>query len=262
MKYLFLSMFVFSSSWAFDHSHKDFDALLKTHVKMKEDKTSSVVDYKNFDKEALDDYLKKVSAVSKKELKSFDKNQKLSFFINAYNAYTIKLILNNYPLRSIKDTGVRSFSNPLKNPWKMKFFMLLGKKTSLDEIEHRLTRGDDELNQDPRIHFAFNCASIGCPALSNGAWVADSIDEKFDSAAKGFLKDRSRNRIKQKTVEVSDIFKWYGADFNRGKYASLKDFFVAYAGAISDKDDEKKMILEKDFVIKYSGYDWNLNDYK
>lgn len=231
---------------------------------MKADNTSSAVDYKNFNKEALNNYLKKVSEVSKKELKTFNNKQKLTFFINAYNAQTIKLILKNYPVKSIKDTGVRSFSNPLKNPWKMKFFSFLGKKTSLDEIEHKLTRGNDDLNQDPRIHFAFNCASIGCPALSNKAWTEASLEKMFDVSAKGFLKDRTRNRVNlaKKEVEVSNVFKWYGDDFKRGKYTSLKDFFVAYADSISDNNEEKKLIQSKDFKVKFSGYDWNLNYYK
>lgn len=269
MRYLYTPLFIASffltlSAWGFDHSHQDFDALLQKYVKVSADKTSSAVDYKNFDKGALEAYLKKVSAVSKKELKAFSNKEKLAFFINSYNAYTIKLILDNYPVKSIRDTGVRSFSNPLKNPWKMKFFSFLGKKTSLDEIEHKLTRGDNSLNQDPRIHFAFNCASIGCPALSNKAWMASSLEEQFDQAAKGFLSDRSRNKtnLSKKQVEVSDIFKWYGGDFKKGKYSSLEDFFASYADAITDNEDEKKLIQSKNFTVKPSGYDWNLNAVK
>jgi len=250
-----------STSWSFDHMHTDFSALLKAHVKLKADKTSSVVDYQNFNENSLDSYLKKVSSISKKEFNTFNKNQKLSFLINSYNAYTIKLILKNYPIKSIKDTGVRSFSNPLKNPWKMNFFTFLGKKRSLDDLEHKLARGDDELNKDPRIHFAFNCASIGCPALQDRAFVASKLDEQLDQAAIGFLSDRSRNKfnLEKKRVEVSDIFKWYGDDFKRGKYSSLEDFFSSYAEAITDNEKEKQIVKAKDFSVTTTGYDWKLN---
>jgi len=250
-----------SNAFAFDHSHKVLDDLLSAHVKMSADKTSSRVDYKNFDKTRLGLYLGAASSLSKKDFNAFTKDQKLAFFINTYNAFTIKLILDNYPVKSIKDTGVRSFSNPLKNPWKMKFFKLFGKKTSLDQIEHVFTRGNKQLNQDPRIHFAFNCAAIGCPALSNSAWQASKIESQFDTAAKGFLKDHSRNRVNvaDKTLELNDIFKWYGDDFNRGKYGSLKNFLAEYADAISQNEKEKNFVLSKSFSINSTGYDWNLN---
>jgi hypothetical protein len=268
MKYLYTALttffFMTSNASAFDHSHKVFDELLSAHVKMSKDKTSSTVDYKNFDKKKLKTYLDAGSAVSKKEFKTFNKNQKLAFFINTYNAYTIKLILDHYPVKSIKDTGSRSFSNLTASPWKMKFFKLFGDKTSLDEIEHEYTRGNDSLNKDPRIHFAFNCASIGCPALLNNAWVSTRLEEQFDAAAKGFLKDRSRNRLnlKDKNVEISNIFKWYGKDFDSAKYGSLKKFIMNYADAITDNQKEKTFVLSGDFDISYTGYNWSLNDSK
>ena len=264
--YLFIAanLLIVSNVYAFDHSHKAFDELLSAHVKMSADKTSSRVDYENFNKSSLESYLNAASSLSKTDFNQFNKNQKLAFFINTYNAFTIKLILDKYPVKSIKDTGVRSFSNPLKNPWKMKFFKLFGKKTSLDQIEHVFTRGNKQLNQDPRIHFAFNCAAIGCPALSNTAWVASKIENQFDNAAKGFLKDHSRNRVNvaDKTLELNDIFKWYGDDFNRGKYGSLKNFLAEYAEAISQNEKEKTLVLSKLFSITSTGYDWGLNKSK
>jgi len=255
------SLVSLSSAFAFDHSHQTFSELLSKHVTMSPDKTSSTVDYQNFETDKLDQYLSSLSKVSKKSFSSFNKKKQLAFYINAYNAFTIKLILKNYPVKSIKDTGVRSFSNPLKNPWKMRFFSLFGKKTSLDQIEHDFTRGNDSLNQDPRIHFAFNCASIGCPALLNKAWVHDKLQSQFDQAAKGFLGDRSRNRVnlEKNQVELNDIFKWYGDDFNRGKYGSLKEFLAAYAGALSDNEKERTFVLSKDYKISHTGYNWNLN---
>jgi len=268
MKYFYtvltLSLILTSNAFAFDHSHKIFDELLTAHVKMASDKTSSSVDYKNFNKKKLNSYLSTVSALSKKDFDKFNDDQKLAFFINTYNAFTIKLILDNYPVDSIKDTGRRTFTNPLKNPWKMKFFKLFGDKTSLDEIEHEYTRGNDALNKDPRIHFAFNCAAVGCPALSNNAWVSNKLDKQFDQAAIGFLKDRSRNRfnLKNKTAELNNIFKWYGKDFSSAKYGSLKNFIVKYADALTDNSKEKALVSSGDFDISYTGYDWSLNQAK
>jgi len=265
MKYINIfiaaSFFMASQASAFDHSHKVFDELLSAHVTMSKNKTSSTVNYKNFNKKKLKTYLDAISTVTKKEFKKFNNNQKLAFFINAYNAYTIKLILDNYPVKSIKDTGSRSFSNPLANPWKMKFFKLFGNKTSLDKVEHEYTRGNNNLNKDPRIHFAFNCASIGCPALLNKVWVSTKLEEQFDQAAKGFLEDRSRNRLnlKKKDIELSNIFKWYGKDFDKPKYGSLKKFIIKYADSIADNEKEKAFVLSGKFDISYTGYDWSLN---
>lgn len=257
------SLFFSLNSFAFDHSHKAFSKLLAAHVKMSADRTSSKVDYKNFDKKGLDTYLNSVSAVSKKDFKAFNNDEQLAFFINTYNAFTIKLILDHYPVTSIKDTAKRSFSNPLKNPWKVKFFKLFGKKTSLDEIEHEYTRGNDKLNKDPRIHFAFNCASIGCPALLNTAWVSTQLEKQFDQAAISFLKDRSRNKVslKEGSIKLNNIFKWYGKDFDKkgSKYGSLKRFLTAYADSIADNEEERTLVLSSKTPISYTGYDWNLN---
>lgn len=262
MKYtaLFFSLisFCYQSNAAFDHSHKAFSKMLSQYVKMSADKTSSKVDYKNFNKKDLEIYLKSISAVSKKEFGTFTKNEQLAFFINAYNAFTIKIILDNYPLKSIKDIG-----SWYKNTWEIKFFKLFGEDTSLDKIEHEYTRGNNSLNKDPRIHFAFNCASIGCPALLNTAWVSTKLEQQFDQAATGFLKDHSRNRVNtsKKTIELNNIFKWYGKDFDKkgAKYGSLRGFLKTYADALSKNEKERTLILSDKTPISYTGYDWKLN---
>ncbi len=265
-QHLLTILFLFSTTsslalaTAFDHEHKDFSKLLTAHIQMSKDKTSSSVDYKNFNKPALNKYLKTVSAVTKKEFSTFSKGQKLSFYINAYNAYTIKLILNNYPVSSIKKIGY-FFSSP----WKKTFFKLFGKETSLDQIEHSYVRADKKgLGSDARIHFAFNCASIGCPALLNEAWTAEKLPSQLDDAAKGFLKDHSRNRVnlKNKSVEISNIFKWYGDDFTDRNYKSLKDFLSLYVDSIASSDEEKTLVKSGEFSIDYSGYNWSLNKSK
>ncbi len=254
---LFLSFILFSlNALAFDHSHSNWTELLSQHVTMSPKRTSSKVDYKNFNKKKLKAYLQNLSSVSKDEFKTFSNDQKLAFFINSYNAYTIQLILDHYPVDSIKDIG--SF---FSSPWKKEFFILLGQKRSLDEIEHEMVRKSDALGADARIHFAFNCASIGCPALLNEAFTAQKINRQLDQASKNFLKDHSRNRVnlKKERVELSNIFKWYKGDFETKNYRNLKDFLSKYADSISKNEQEKKLIKSKKYSITFSGYDWNLN---
>ncbi len=258
MKILILSFIVLTSSLslAFDHKHSLFANLLNAHVKMSPNKTSSVVDYKNFNTNQLNKYLKSISSVEKKDFNNFTVKQQLAFYINAYNAYTIKLILDNYPVKSIKKIGT-FFSSP----WKKKFFKLFKEDSFLNQIEHKFVRASKTLGNDARIHFAFNCASIGCPALLNTPWIAEKLNSQFESAAQNFLKDHSRNRvnIKNKSVQLSNIFKWYGNDFKTKNYKSLKAFLTIYANSIAINEKEKALILSKDYSITFSGYDWNLN---
>lgn len=245
-----------TTALSFDQSHKAWTELLKAHVKMSTDNTSSTVDYKNFDKNKLNLYLKTVSSVPKKEFNKFSRDQQLSFLINTYNAYTVKLILNNYPVKSIKKIG--SF---FSSPWKQNFFKLFGKETHLDQIEHTYTRASKTLGTDARIHFAFNCASIGCPALLDEAFTAEKLSGQLDSASKNFLKDNSRNRVNlsKKRVELSNIFKWYGDDFTDRNYKSLKHFLSTYVDSIAKNEKEKALLKSNDYSISYTGYDWDLN---
>ncbi len=242
---------------SFDHSHSAWTTLLSKYVKLSDDKKSSAVDYKSFDKNSLNSYLKTVSSVSKKDFSSWTKNQQLAFYINTYNAYTVKLILNNYPVTSIKKIG--SF---FKNAWKQEFFKLFGEDYYLDKIEHKKVRESGKY-KDARIHFAFNCASIGCPALLNEAWTAKKLKDQLDSAAKNFLSDQSRNKVdlKSRAVRVSNIFKWYGSDFEDNKmgYSSLKGFFKKYKRSLGKNKEEQELLESKSYSVKYTGYDWGLN---
>ena len=138
---------------------------------MIQDGQASRVDYSAFQKnqKVLQAYLASMSAVSRSEFDSWTKDQQLAFLINAYNAWTIEFVLSAYPdIKSIKDLG--SF---FSSPWKKEFINLLGETRSLDNIEHTLIRGSGRYNE-PRIHFAVNCASIGCPALLNRAYTAEN----------------------------------------------------------------------------------------
>ncbi len=170
MKIVLLGLLISLNAFAdFDHAHQKWDQILKQYTtrkgnqvyfKYKELKENEVI---------LFSYLKQLESISNKKFEDFSEDQKLAFLINAYNAYTIQIILKNYPIKSIKDISGGLFSS---GPWKIEFISLLGRKMSLDNIEHDTIRKNFN---EPRIHFAVNCASIGCPSLLQEAFVARSI---------------------------------------------------------------------------------------
>ena len=257
---LFLMMPSISSAETFDHEHGGWNLLLKEYVRWNPDHTASKVDYGQFKRNPvpLDQYLEKLSAVSRAEFNSFSRNQQLAFLINAYNAFTVKLILTKYPdLKSIKELG--SF---FSSPWKKKFFRLLGESQSLDGIEHGLIRGSGLYNE-PLIHFAVNCASIGCPALLDEAYVAEKLDQQLLESTRSFLTDRSRNRFNADagTLEVSSIFDWYAEDFAKSwrGYDSLQDFFRIHVDWITDNPVDARRLLAGPLKIEFLDYDWKLN---
>ncbi len=251
---------VIGSAETFDHEHDTWNLLLKEYVRWNPDHTASKVDYGQFKRNPvpLDQYLEKLSAVSRAEFNSFNRNQQLAFLINAYNALTVKLILTKYPdLKSIKELG--SF---FSSPWKKKFFRLLGESQSLDGIEHGLIRGSGRYNE-PLIHFAVNCASIGCPALLDEAYVAEKLDQQLLESTRSFLTDRSRNRFNADagTLEVSSIFDWYAEDFAKSwrGYDSLQDFFRIHVDWITDNPVDARRLLAGPLKIEFLDYDWKLN---
>ncbi len=244
---------------AFDHSHAAWDALVKKHVVWISNGTASRVDYAAFQKDrgALKAYLGSLSAVSQSEFDGWNRDQRLAFLINAYNAFTVELILTEYPRHaSIKDYG--SF---LQSPWKKKFFTLLGRERHLDDIEHGLIRAPGAYDE-PRIHMAVVCASIGCPALRDDAFTAERLDRQLEDGVIRFLSDRSRNRYNAASgnLEVSSIFDWYGGDFSRGRYRSLDDFFGRYADRLADPPADRQRIRSGGVRLRFLDYDWNLND--
>ncbi|WP_100636774.1 DUF547 domain-containing protein [Marinomonas sp. ef1] len=238
--------------------HQAWDTLLKQHVVMLKGGQASQVDYQGFadDKSQLKSYLASLSEVSNAEFDAWPKDEQLAFLINAYNAWTVALILTKWPdLDSIKDLG--SFFN---SPWSKSFIPLLGETRSLDDIEHTLIRGSDRY-QDPRIHFAVNCASIGCPALRNEAYTGKYLDTQLGEQTRLFLEDRSRNRIDNGKLALSSIFKWYRKDFEKGwqGYSSLEQFLVDHAADLSLSPEEVQKLKDKDMTIRFLDYDWALN---
>ncbi len=197
-------------------------------------------------------YLKDMAHVTPKVYQSWNDKDKMAFLINAYNAFTLKLIVDNYPLKSIKKIG--GIFKFLKSPWKIDFITLIWKRMSLDDIEHML-RTDFS---DPRVHFAINCASVGCPALRNEAYVGSRLDSQLDEQTRLFLRDGVRNQIDvtNKTLKLSKIFDWYEDDFNK-KAGSVEKFIAPY---ITDDPAVRKSLMNNEYKIEYTDYDWSLND--
>ncbi|MDZ7696355.1 MAG: DUF547 domain-containing protein [Deltaproteobacteria bacterium] len=203
-----------------------------------------VVDYQGFkDEEAkLDRYLK---ILEQTDPKALSRNEQFAFYINAYNAWTIKLILSDYPgVESIKDLG--SF---FKSPWKKKIARIDGDVITLDNIEHDILR---PRFKDPRIHFAVNCASKGCPPLRSEPYRGDRLDEQLTQMTKAFVNNPKYNRLQENTLSVSSIFKWYSEDFND----DIVGFFRKYAEG-NLKERLQKQAGEID--VEYLDYDWSLN---
>ena len=244
----------------FDQSHKSFTEVLASHVRWNALGTASSVDYAGLhaDHAALDRYTASLSQVTQAQFQQFSKLERRAFLINAYNAFTLQLILTKYPdLSSIKDLG--SF---FSSPWKKAFVPLLGQTRSLDDIEHTLLRGSKEYD-DPRVHFAVNCASIGCPALRPEAFVAPHLDAQLLDQTQRFLRDRTRNHYDAAngTLELSMIFKWYGGDFERGflNAKSVAEFIANYAGSLALAPEELTKLKAGEIDIEYTDYNWALN---
>jgi len=239
----------------FDHQHQNWSKILKAHVQTRESR--SAVNYAAIKASpaVFDIVLKEYSGVTKAQYDSFSKPQKLAFLINSYNAFTVKLVLDHYPVESIKKIG-----SLFTSAWKIKFFTFLGEKTYLDHLEHDLIRNGGSLKDfnEPRIHFALVCASKSCPGLLNEAYQADTLEQQLELVSTRFLKDKKRNHYdaSKKTLSLSKIYQWYGSDFEK-KFGSVKAFV---APRIAPNAKLKKKILSQKTNITYDDYDWSLNN--
>lgn len=245
----------------FDQSHAAWQDLLHRHVVVSADGTRSAVDYAELkaNRAALDAYLASLSAVSEPTYARWSRDKRLAFLINAYNAFTIELILTKYPdLTSIRDLG-----STFSTPWQEPFFTLLGARRSLDDVEHGLLRTPGAFD-DPRVHFALVCASVGCPMLRNEAYVGGRLNAQLNDAMRRFLADRTRNRYDPAAghLEVSRIFDWYGGDFSQGYqgFTSVPATLALFADTLADDPADQAAIRAEQVPISFLDYDWRLND--
>lgn len=228
-----------AGSWAEEKTvdHRLYGELLQKYVK------DGFVNYKGLKTEEpkLDQYLQLLDATNPDEL---GRNEQFALYANTYNAYTLKLILQHYPVESIKDTG-----SLLKSPWKIEFVKIGGETMTLDDVEHNILRPHF---QDARVHFAINCAAKDCPLLMSKPYRGDSLDEQLEYNTRAFLNNPKKTYLDGNTLYVSRIFKWFGDDFNNDPL----NFVLKFA----EGDFKKQLEAKKDQIkIKYLDYDWSLN---
>jgi len=235
---LFFAMLFFgiaTVSHAFDHTHTGLHEVLQARV---DDR--GLVDYAGLkaDRAGLDAYIAETSAVSQADFDQWTEPQQIAFLINVYNAETLELIIDHYPVSSIKKIG-----GLLSSPWDKKSVVLFGEKTTLNYVEHELLRKNYD---EPRIHFAIVCAAFGCPPLDNQAFVAETLDTHLTERGEFFLGEKQKNYIENDTLYLSPIFNWFKGDFT--KDGTLQEWVDPYfAENVSQKS------------VQFTDYDWSLN---
>lgn len=221
-------------------SHSQWSALLKKHVN-----AFGLVDYRGFaaDSLALNAYLTLLSN-NHPNAEHWTESEQIAYWINAYNAFTIRLIIRHYPVKSIKDIAGRiPFIN---SAWDLKFIEIEGHKYDLNNIEHGILRTQF---YEPRIHFALVCAAMSCPKLRNEAYTANKLDEQLQADAQTFFNDPTKNTIGTHVLELSKILDWYGGDFERAA-VSMQEYVNKFTSVeVSPKAE-----------IKYRDYNWALNE--
>ncbi|SNR14221.1 DUF547 domain-containing protein [Tenacibaculum jejuense] len=236
MKKLFITLLFSALAYsAQSQSNEVFDALLKTYVT-----SDGMLDYKGLrkNKAVLDIYLNQLEATI--PTKKWSSKKAKAFWMNAYNAYTIKLIIDSYPLKKLTDIKIKG-----RNAWKLPFAKV-GKKTySLDYIEHKILR---RWHDDARIHVGVNAGSVSGPKFPNYAFTAKNIDQKLESLMSDFINDASKNKISLTEIQVSKIFEWYQEDFTSN--TTLVDYINKYS----------KTKVNDNAKVSYLEYDWSLND--
>lgn len=233
--YILLSIAVIAQSKSI--SHDLFDDLLNKYVN-----DLGNVDYLGFKKDSIKfntylDHLSKNPPSS-----SWSKEEQIAYWINVYNAFTISLVAKHYPIKSIKD--IRPGISFINSVWDIKFIKIGRETYDLNNIEHSILRKKFD---EPRIHFAINCASYSCPRLRNEAYVGSKLNTQLTEATQLFLSDKSKNEISPDKIVISKIFDWFGSDFK--KQGSLIDFLNLYS----------KVKINKKAKVSYLDYNWSLN---
>jgi len=226
-------IFTFGNYCLAQAPHHLWNQLLQKHVS-----ESGQVNYKGFktDTAKLHNYIDHLNKIySSEDFKTSTKHEKLAFWINAYNAMTVDLILKNYPLNSIKD---------INKPWDQSLWTLKDTTFNLNHIEHNILRKMDE----PRIHFAIVCASVSCPKLQNTAFTAANLETQLTNATKAFLSDPERNSLSENRIQISKIFQWFSKDFKDN--GGLIQFLNQYSDVTISAKAKKS----------YKDYNWNLNE--
>jgi uncharacterized protein DUF547 len=226
------------SASAFDHSHAHLATVLQQHV------TNGLVHYSALKQEPKDlqAYLNEMNGVEEPDFKQWKREEQLAFLINLYNASILKLIIDHYPIKSVKDVG-----GWFGRPWDVEIVPLFGKIATLSYLEHEMLRKFNE----PRIHFALVCGARGCPELRAEPYVPDKLDAQLTEQGRKFIRDRTKNRVEaaERALYLSPIFKWFADDFTRHSGSVVK-FVQIY----------RPDIPSLQWKIRYTDYNWLLND--
>ena len=229
---------------AFDHRHGALDALLRQHVR------DGSVDYASLQArpKPLDDCLDRLAAVTETEFNPWPEKDRLAFLINLYNAATLKLIADHYPVKSIKDIG-----GFFRGPWKQPVVRLFGRTITLDDLEHGIIRAQ---YPDARVHFALVCGAKGCPPLRAESYAGWQLDAQLDDQGRVFLAQSAKNRVEAaaRTVWLSPLFKWFAEDFETAA-GSMLQFVTPFF-----PEAARHALAGGDFKVDYTSYDWSLND--
>lgn len=239
--------------------HTIFSTVLKKHV------NNGWVNYKALKKNKIFlEYIKQLENTNHKKIKN--KKRKLAFWINAYNAYTLKLIIDNYPLKSINELHTAGGLMTIWKKWKFKIYK---KEYSLDQIEHKIIRAN---YKEPRVHAALVCAAKSCPPLRSEAYEGKNLDEQLDLQMQDWLRNTKLNYLneKKRTLQISQIFKWFKKDFNQmSEFSKLKkaekkkrrgipNALIPYFKT-AERNKIYKLIENKKLKVRYLKYDWSLN---
>lgn len=247
-----------SAFGAYDAKHETWNKLVAAHVKQ------GVVDYTGFrtDSAQLTAYLAQLGEVTTAQFEAWSREEKMAYLINAYNAFTVRMISDFYPVDSIRDIGAKvggNLFNKKSKQWKISeyevggkkvVFRAMGKAVTLDEIEHENLRPKFK---DPRVHFSLVCGAVSCPFLRSEAYTGARLNEQLDAQGKQFLADPFRNRFDEKknALFLSKIFDWFSADFKQ--QGDLLTFVKKYLPS------EVAAKVKEGTEIDYLEYDWSLN---
>ncbi|MEQ9619539.1 MAG: DUF547 domain-containing protein [Deltaproteobacteria bacterium] len=238
------SFLIFSISYreagAFDHTHKLYGKVLESYEK------DGLVDYRGLKSDSGDlrAYIEQASSVTGEEFEGWSQAEQLAFLLNLYNARTFQLIIDNYPVESIKMIAADS-----KGPWEEPIVLLFGDKITLNALENDFIR---KSYKEPRIHFALVCAAKGCPPLLGKPYTGSKLNGQLESQTRKFLADKDKNYVDSanEVIRLSPVFQWFEGDFS-DKSGSVQAFVEPYFGQ-TELDDYK---------IEYTNYDWSLNDF-
>lgn len=228
---------------AFDHTHARLAKVLSAQV------TNGTVDYAALKSSPaeLRSYLDEVAAVKEDEFKRWAQPQQVAFLLNLYNAATLQLVADNYPVTSIKKIG-----GIFGSPWKQEVVRLWSRTITLADLEHGLLRAR---YTEPRIHFALVCAAKSCPPLRAEPYLPDKLDAQLADQAKRFFAQPEKNRLEvaTETLWLSPIFKWFGDDFTKDG-RTVPEFAASFFG-----EADAKSLRVGNFKVKFTDYDWSLN---